>query len=134
MLPHELITINNPLTAHPYPRGRSAHAHTLEEIVVNRHVVGSRTDGTVDARVEEQNIGVGADSERAFARVESKQLGRIGRSQFDVSIERDPPLSHTDLMEDHHPILDGRNPGRDMLKTAPPQGLLSVKAEGAVVC
>jgi hypothetical protein len=41
------------------------------------------TDGPALLRVEQHDIGIGADRDRALLRIDAEQLGRIGRDQLD---------------------------------------------------
>ena len=63
---------------------------TLEEAVVAIHVVRLRADRAFLLVIEDDDVGVGADGDRSFAREEAEDLGRGGGGQFDEAIQRDP--------------------------------------------
>src|SRR5262249_28054942 len=82
--------------------------------------------------VPDDDVAVGADGERALPRVEPEDLRRRGRGDLDEAVHRDPAGAHA-LPEEVEPRLDARHAVRDLGEVVPPELLLVLHAERAVV-
>ena len=69
--------------------GRALDADALEHGVVHAHVVSFRAYRFFVVGIEDHQIGVGADSDGAFARVEAKKFGGRGCDELDKTIRRE---------------------------------------------
>ena len=66
------------------------------------------------------DVGVGADRERALARVEAEQLRGVRREQLDHAVERDPPLADAERVDHLQPVLEPGAAVRDLREVVRP--------------
>ena len=83
--------------------------------------------------IEDDDVGVGADGERALARVEAEELRRVRREQLDHPVQRDAALADAELVDHLQPVLEPGAAVRDLREVVLPERLLAVPAERAVV-
>ena len=83
-------------------------------------------------RVVDHDVGVGARRDRALARVEPEHPRRRGAGDLDPAPPGDVALQHAGVQQ-VHPVLDARQPVRDLGEVAQAQLLLPLEAERAVV-
>ena len=73
----------------------SGNRHAFERIVINIHRLRFRGDGPLVSRIVNNQIGVAAELDGAFARKQSEQSGRLGAGGVDKTVQIEPALSHT---------------------------------------
>src|SRR6266851_3054445 len=66
--------------------GRAFDADALEHGIVHAHVVGFGADDFFVVGIEDDQVGVGANSDGAFARVEAEEFCGGGRDKLDKAI------------------------------------------------
>ena len=76
---------------------RAGDLGALVEVVVRARVLRRRRDRDLLLGVEDDDVRVGADRDRALARVEAEQLRGVRREQLDHAVERDPAVAHAEL-------------------------------------
>ncbi len=113
----------------PHPAG---DLPALVAGVVDVHVVRRRRQHLRRGRVVDDDVRVRARGDRALARVEPEHPGRGRAGQLDPAAPRDVPVDHA-LVQQVHPVLDARQPVRDLGEVAEPHLLLRLEAERAVV-
>ncbi len=84
-------------------------------------------------RVEDDDVGVGADRDRPLARVEAEELRRARRQQLDHAVERDAPVADAELVDHLQPVLDPAAAVRDLREVVAPAFLLLRPTRRAVV-
>ena len=72
----------------------------MEHGVVEQHL----------ALIPDHQIGIGADADAAFARIQPVESGRIGRGQFDELIDRHASAKHALGIEQRHARLPRAGP------------------------
>ena len=132
-----LATSSSPSTT-TWPRSRTTsgdagHLGALVEVVVRLRVLRRRRDRVLALRVEDDDVGVGAERDRALARVEAEELRRVRRQQLDHPVERDPALADAEVVDHLQPVLEARAAVRDLREVVLADRLLAVPEEGAVV-
>ena len=75
----ELAVLDEDVAAQQHDLGRADHLGALVEVVVDLRVLGRGRDRDALLRVEDDDVGVRADGERALARVEAEELRRVRR-------------------------------------------------------
>src|SRR5260370_4606962 len=68
--------------------GSALDADALEHGIVHAHVVRFCTDDLFVIRIEDDQVGVGADGDSAFARVEAEEFCGRGRDKLDKTVRR----------------------------------------------
>src|SRR2546430_2191900 len=140
LLAEPLGSVDNQLSAQEHLLDSPGEPVLLEEGVVHPTVPLRRPDRPRLLGVEQDEVGVRADGDRALPRKESEELGGSGRRQFDKAVERQPVLPHTAVEDQRQARLD---PGRAvgnlaeiasalLLGAAEPIGLLT-EAERTMV-
>src|SRR6266404_8308490 len=74
-----------------------------------QHALG---DGHLTFRIPDRDIRVGADGDRALARIETINLRRISRGNGHEGVEVDATLAHAFGKKQRQARLDARNPRR----------------------
>src|SRR3990172_5874605 len=101
--------------------------------VVDVHVVGGCADRAPAVRVVDDDVGIGADRDRALPRVHPEELGRRRRGDLDPSFPADPAGYNAAVVEEVHPILDPGQAVGDLAEVAHTEVLLAVEVERTVV-
>ena len=70
--------------------------------------MGGRADRVLGVAIPQHNVGVTADSQRAFLRVETKEFGRIGGGDGDKMARRQATAAHAPFPEHVEPIFNPR--------------------------
>src|ERR1043165_8336421 len=65
-----------------------------------------RRDRLCFIRVEDDDVGIPADGNRAFAREQTEEFGGGGRSQFDEAVDADAAAYHAAIVDQAHAVLD----------------------------
>ncbi|MNV44365.1 hypothetical protein D3C71_1361210 [compost metagenome] len=84
-------------------------------------------------RVEDNDIGVAADGDRALFREQAEQLGTGRRDDIHELVQGNAALLHALGIQNREPVLDRRTAVRDFGEIAKAQVLLSLEVEGALV-
>jgi hypothetical protein len=113
---------------------RTGHLGALVEVVVDPRLLGVGGDRDAPLRVEDDDVGVGADGERALPRIEAEQLRGIRRQELDHAVERDPSRSRAELVDHLQSVLEAGPAVRDLREVVLAECLLAVPEECAVVC
>src|SRR5215831_4859761 len=131
-LAEELTVLDDDAAAREDMRRRADHLAALERRVVDAHVEGLLREDVALLRIPDDDIGIGADGERALARIEAEDLGRRRRRDLDEAIERDLPGAHA-FPEEIEAGLDSRHAIRDLREIVAAELLLLLHAERAMV-
>src|SRR6185369_4835397 len=129
LLPDVLPFLDHQLAAREDRLRRPFHLPALIAGVVDVHVVRRRADGELLVRVEDHDVGVGADGDRALAREESEDLRCRRRRDLDEAVERDPSLRHATIEDERHAVLDARTAVRDLREVATAELFLLLETE-----
>ena len=108
--------------------GRADDLGALVEVVVDARVLGRRRDRHPLLGIEDHDVGVRADRERALARVEAEELRRVRREQLDHPVERDPAAADAEVVDHLQPVLEPRPAVRDLREVVAAERLLPVPA------
>ena len=95
------------------------------DLVLRRDRLGRR-------RVEDHEVRVRADRDRALARIDVEDAGDVGRGHGDELLARQPAGGHARAPEHRHAVLQSARTVRDDAEIIAPEALLRV-GEGAVV-
>ena len=87
-------------------RRRADHLAPLEGRVVDPHVQRLLAEHVALLGVPHEEVGVGADGDRALPRVEAEDLRGRGRRDLDEAVHRDPPRAHAAVPQQVEPRLD----------------------------
>ena len=68
--------------------GRAFDLDALEHGIIHAHVVGLCADDFLVIGIEDDHVGIGADGDGAFARVEAEEFCRRGCNELDKTIGR----------------------------------------------
>src|SRR5260370_14238017 len=68
--------------------GSALDADAFKHGIVHAHVVGFGADDFFVIGIEDDQVGVGADGDGAFARIEAKQFCGRGRDKLDKTVRR----------------------------------------------
>jgi len=68
--------------------GRAFDLDALEHGIIHAHVVGLGADDFLVIGIEDDQVGIGADGDGAFARVEAEKLCGRGCNKLDEAIRR----------------------------------------------
>ena len=112
--------------------GHAAHGLAFEDVEVDLLVMGLGRDGPCALRVPQDQVGIGADLQRALARVEVEDLRGVGAGQRDEVIDRQLAAAHPFVPEHRHAVLDAGGAVGDLAEIIAPGGFL-FGAEAAVV-
>src|SRR5215212_9940494 len=132
-LPDELVALDDDLSPDKHDLRGATHFRPLEEVVVHVRVVRLGGDLHLLLGVENDDVGVASDRDRALPGVHAEELGRVGGDELDEPAQRDTTLPHAEVMEHVQAILDPRPAVWDLGEVVPAQGLLAVPVERAVV-
>ena len=111
----------------------TAYFAALVRTIVDAHVMGFRADRLLTVRIEDHDVGIGADRDRAFSRKHSKDLGSSRGCQFDESIQADSILNDTSIVDEAHAVLNTGTAVRNFAEVVAPKFLLFLEAERAVI-
>ena len=90
-------------------------------------------DGVLAIRIEDDEIGIATNGDRALARVESKEFGGSGCDQFDKAIHVEASLSDAARVHETHAVLDSRTPVGDFGEVADAEFFLFLEAKRTVI-
>src|SRR5262245_60984303 len=115
--PDQFAAIHDDLAAH---NRRHRPPRDLESFI--RRVVGAmvqvgRGNDRLSLRIPDRNIRVGPDRDRTFARMQTIQLGVIGRGDGDEVVEGDSPFRDTLRKQDGQTRLAARDAVRHPAET-----------------
>src|SRR5438874_13653199 len=96
-------------------------------------MVRLRADRHLFVRIEDDNVGVGADGDRSFAREEAENFRGGCRGDLDEAIERDPSLRDAAVVDETHSILDAWSAIRNLRKIVEPELFLFLETERTVI-
>ena len=113
-LARELVAVDDHRAADDHRLGNAGHLDALEQVVVARRVVGLDRDRLLLRGVEDDDVGVAADRDRALARIEAEQLRRVGREQLHHPVQVESAGADAELVQDLEPLLDPGRPVRDL--------------------
>src|SRR5262249_26120299 len=71
--------------------GAAADLHALEDVEVDLLVMGPGGDGAGRLGVPDHDVGIGADADRALARIDVEDLGGVGGGPAHDLFPRQPP-------------------------------------------
>src|SRR5215831_14779929 len=91
------------------------------------------TDDLLTFRIEDHDVGIGADRNRAFLWEKTKDFCGCCRREFDEPIEADSLLNNTTVENQTHAIFDARPAIWNLGKVAAAKFLLLFKTERAMV-
>ena len=84
----EFTGVNDGTAAREDGFGRALDADALEHGIVHAHVVGFGADDFFVIGIEDHQVGIGADGDRAFARIEAEEFCGRGCNKLDKAIRR----------------------------------------------
>ena len=96
-------------------------------------MVGLGADRVLGRRVVDHQVGIGAHGHHALARVQPEHPGRGGGDHLYPALAGEPAGQDATVVKEIDPILHARQPVRDLPEVAPPELLLAVEIEGAMV-
>src|SRR5205085_12699313 len=100
--------------------------------VIDVHMMSLDADRLIRVRIEDDDVRVRANSDRAFLRKQPEHLRRSSRSELDKAIERDSILNHA-VVDERDTVLDAGRAIRNFREVILAQLLLLFHAEGAVI-
>src|SRR5687768_13896956 len=128
-----LVVLDDHFAARQHRFRQPLDLHALKEAVVAVHVVRLRAERPLALVVEDDDVGVGADGDRALLREHAEHLRRRRRRQVDELVEREPALDDAAVVYERQPILHARPAVRDFSEVAAAELLLALEVEGAVI-
>src|SRR5690606_26525890 len=121
---HELAVPHGHLAPHRHHARPAVDLHALEGAVVDVHLVRPGADRAPVRRVVHHDVGVGADGDRALARVEAEELGGVRRGDLYEALERQLAAADAVGVEQVHAVLDRGDAVRDLRERVAAHGLL----------
>src|SRR6516164_11561490 len=132
--PYIIAAVDDDLAARQDSFRISLHLETFVGVVVDIHVMGlavEDADRLLAGGIENDDVGIAADRNRAFLRKQPKNLRRPGRSQLDKAIERNMALGNAVVIDQAHAVLDAWAAIRNFAEIVLAELLLLLEAEGA---
>src|ERR1700684_2460674 len=83
-----------------------------------------RADRVYFTWIEQHDIGIAADRQRAFLREQPKQFRRGGRRQLDKTVQRNSTRAHTPVVNNSHASFHTWHAVRNLRKIVLPERLL----------
>src|SRR5258706_733880 len=105
----------------------------FEQAVVAVHVVGLGADRALSVGVEDDDVGVGADGDRAFPREHAEHLGACGGTEIDPFVQTEAALDDGAVVHHGQAVFDPGPPVWDLGEIAAAEFFLAFEVEGAVV-
>ena len=105
----------------------------LEHRVVHSHVVSLGADRVFALGIEDHEIGVAADRDRSFARIQTKKLRRSGGNQFDKSIHAETSLGDAAGINQTHAMFNAGPAVWNLGEVAASEFFLLLETEWTVI-
>src|SRR5579862_7228999 len=132
-LSKEFVSINDDLAARDHGSGHASHLDPFEHGVIHTHVVGFRADGVLTLGIKDDQIGVTADRDGSFSRVQAKQLRRCSGDEFHKAIDAESSPGDTTAEDKAHAMLDPGTAIRNFCEIILAEFLLFFETKRAVV-
>src|SRR5260370_12328463 len=113
--------------------GRALDADALKHGIVHAHVVGFGADDFFVIGIEDHQVGVRANGDGAFARVEAEEFRGRGCNELDKTIRRKMLAVDSAGIHKTQAVLAARAAGRNFGEIVLAEFFLLLEAEGAVV-
>src|SRR6266478_6161512 len=113
--------------------GRAFDADALEHGIVHAHVVGLGADDVFVIGIEDHQVGVRADGDGAFARIEAEQFCGRGGNELDKTIRGKMFAVNSAGIHKTQAVLDARAAIGNFGEIVLAELFLLLEAEGAVV-
>ena len=88
----KLIAFDQNSSAGEHDVRHSSHLDAFEHGIVHAHVMGLGADSVFALWIEDHQVGVTANRDSAFARIQAEQLGGRGGNQFDEAVHAEASL------------------------------------------
>ena len=98
---------------------RSFDLNALEHGVVDAHVVCLGADDLLVVRVEDHDVGVGADGDGSFAWIEAEELSGRCRDEFDEAVGGEAVAVDAAGVDEAEAVLDARAAVGDFREVVP---------------
>src|SRR6266566_2156825 len=113
--------------------GRALDADAFKHGIVHAHVMGFGADDFFVIGIEDDQVGVGADGDGAFARVEAEELCGRGCNELDKTVRRKMLAVDSAGIHKTQAVLDAGAAVGDFGEIVLAELFLLLEAEGAVV-
>ena len=110
----ELAVLDDQPAARQHGVCRAGHLAAFVRVVVDVHVQRLRRERDRPIGIEDDDVGVRAWRNRAFARKEAEDLRRRRRGQLDEAVQRDAAGAHAAVVDQAHARLDAGCAVRDL--------------------
>src|SRR5579862_5591159 len=107
-LSQEFVVFNHGLAARNHCMWHACDLDPFEHGVIHPHMVGFRGDGVLTLGIKNDQIGVTADSDGSFSRIQPKQLRRCGGDEFDKAVDAESSTGHAAAEDKAHAMLNSR--------------------------
>jgi hypothetical protein len=101
--------------------------------VVDVHVVGRRADRSLRRRIVDDEVRVGADRDRTFPGIHPEQLRWRRGDDVDPPLASHPAADDAAVVQQVNPVLDARQPVRNLPEVAFAKVLLALEVERAMI-
>src|SRR5258708_38184177 len=101
----ELVAIHEHAAAGKHHVGHTFDLDAFKHGVIHAHVVGLGADGVLAVGVKDHKIGVTANSNRSFARVEAENFCRRGGYQLHEAVHAEASFAHAARIDQAHAVL-----------------------------
>src|SRR5215469_2357440 len=131
--PQELVAVHDDTSARQNGLGHSSHLDAFEHGIVHPHVMVCGTDDVFAAGVENDQICVAANSDRALAWVEAEEFRRSGGNQLHKAVHAKAAGSHPAGVDQAQAVLDAWTAIRDFGEVVTSQFFLFLEAKRTMV-
>src|SRR4029077_2837768 len=104
--PDKFSVVDDDASAGQHGLRHALHAYAFVHGVIDAHVVSLGADGLLFVRIENDYVGVGADSGRSLAWKKAKKFGRGARYKWHESVGEKPSAAHSARIHQATPVLD----------------------------
>src|SRR5262245_20546868 len=129
----KMAALNLHAAAHCHDVGSSLDWPALNRAVIDVRLLRADADDAAMVGIEDDEVGVGAGLNGAFAREEAKQLGDSGGGKFYKAMQVDAPGGDAVCIEQLNPVFDARNAIGNLRKVAAAHFFLLVEVERSMI-
>lgn len=132
-LTEELSVLCDNSSANCYRVRAAFDLETFEGVIVQIHLVSLSGDFAAVGRVVDDQVGISAQLNRAFAREEAEDFGRVRARRRDELMQVDPATIDAVGVVEVDAVFETRNAIRDLGEIIAPHEFLGREIEGRVI-
>src|SRR5271170_6387659 len=129
----KLIPFHNHTAARQHGIGHTRNLNSLEHRIVNAHMMSLYTDGVLAVRIEDHQVRIADDGDRALARIQTKKLRGSGRNQLYKAVHAESPPGNAARIDQAQAVLNSGTAIRNLCEIIASQLFLLSETEGTVI-